>query len=367
MTDALRGLDEERLEDLVLGAGVLGAGGGGNPYHGRLTLLPYLRAGRCPPVVAPEEVPDDALVASVGGMGAPTIGLERLPRGDEELVALRALEAHLGRTVDYLIPAEIGGSNAVAPFVTAAQAGLPVIDADGMGRAFPELQHCTFTIYGVPCTPAAIVDIRHHTALFTRVDDPVSLERLARALTVQMGGAAGFAFPVMRGADMKRTAVRGTLSLAAAVGAAVREARRRHADPIAALLHVTGGQALFHGKLHDVERRFEGGFARGRLTLEGLEESRDERLEIELQNEYLIARRGGEVVASVPDLLCLVDRLTAEPVTTEIARYGLRVLVLGIPAPRLLRTPEALRFVGPRAFGYDVDYRPLPGVYGADR
>jgi DUF917 family protein len=367
MIAALRGLDEERLEDLVLGAGVLGAGGGGNPYYGRLRLLPYLREGRCPPVVAPDDVPDDALIASVGGMGAPTVGVERLPRGDEALVALRALEAHLGRSIGYLIPSEIGGSNAVAPFVTGAMAGLSVIDADGMGRAFPELQHCTFTIYGVRCTPAALVDIKHHTTLFTGVEDPETLERFARALTVQMGGAAAYAFPVMSGADVKRTAVRGTLSLAAAAGAAVRRARARHEDPIAALLEVTGGAVLFHGKLVNVERRLEGGFARGRLTLEGLDDDRREILEIELQNEYLIARRRGEVLASVPDLVCLVDRLTAEPVTTEVARYGLRVAAVGIPAPRLLRTPQALRVVGPRAFGYDLDYRPLPGVYGADR
>jgi DUF917 family protein len=69
------------------------------------------------------------------------------------------------------------------------------------------------------------------------------------------------------------------------------------------------------------------------------------------------------VVATVPDLICLVDELTAEPVTTEVVRYGLRVQVLGIPAPLLLRTDRALPVVGPAGFGYDVEYRPLPGVY----
>jgi DUF917 family protein len=46
-------------------------------------------------------------------------------------------------------------------------------------------------------------------------------------------------------------------------------------------------------------------------------------------------------------------------------RYGLRVAVLGIPAPRLIATPEALEVVGPAAFGYpEIAYRPLSGVYG---
>lgn len=74
------------------------------------------------------------------------------------------------------------------------------------------------------------------------------------------------------------------------------------------------------------------------------------------------------MLAVVPDLICLVDADTAEPVTTEVARYGLRVAVLGIPAPAMLKTPEALAVVGPAAFGYrDVPYVPLPGRYATDR
>jgi DUF917 family protein len=89
-------------------------------------------------------------------------------------------------------------------------------------------------------------------------------------------------------------------------------------------------------------------------------------LRIDFQNENLIARTdGGEILAVVPDLICLVDEDSAEPITTEIVRYGLRVVVLGIPAPEMLKTQEALRVIGPEAFGYwDVPYVPLPGTYG---
>jgi DUF917 family protein len=66
----------------------------------------------------------------------------------------------------------------------------------------------------------------------------------------------------------------------------------------------------------------------------------------------------------VPDLICIVDIETGAPVTTEVLRYGLRVTVLGIPAPALLRSQAALAVVGPGAFGYAVDYQPLPGMFG---
>jgi hypothetical protein len=108
------------------------------------------------------------------------------------------------------------------------------------------------------------------------------------------------------------------------------------------------------------------GFARGVLTLDGLGEDRGERLVIDIQNEYLIARTQERVVAVVPDLICIVDQQTAEPVSTEVLRYGLRVVVLGMPAPDPLKTPEGLAIVGPSAFGYaDVPFVPMPGVYGA--
>ena len=128
---------------------------------------------------------------------------------------------------------------------------------------------------------------------------------------------------------------------------------------------MAGGQRLFRGKIVDVERRLVGGFARGVVTLAGAGEDDGRRLVIDFQNENLIARDdAGRILAVVPDLICVVAAETAEPVTTEVLRYGLRVEVLGIPAPELLRTPEALAVVGPAAFGYaDVPYVPLPGRY----
>ncbi|MCO5219073.1 MAG: DUF917 domain-containing protein [Thermomicrobiales bacterium] len=122
----------------------------------------------------------------------------------------------------------------------------------------------------------------------------------------------------------------------------------------------------FAARLPSVERRVAKGFSRGEVIIDGLDDNRGDTLHIDFQNENLIARRGEEVLASVPDLICIVDSVTAEPITTEVLRYGLRVTVLGIPAPRLLKTPEALAVVGPGAFGYDVPFVALPGVYGSE-
>ncbi len=357
---------EEILDALEIGAGILGTGGGGNPYLGKIEALQHLRAGKIIQVVSLDELPDDAFTTTVGGMGSPTVGIERVGRGDECVRAMRALERHMGRTFTHVIPGEIGGSNSMRPMVVAAQVGVPVIDGDGMGRAFPELQMDTFSIYGVAPTPGTLADPRGHEVVFDKIDDPVTLERYARAVTIQMGGAAGYAFPPMTAAEVRRTAIPGTVTLAIEIGRAVRQARTTLNNPVDAALSVAGGQRLFQGKIVDVERRLLGGFARGVLQLEGSGGDAGRSLRIDFQNENLIARTDdGEILAVVPDLICLVDEDSAEPITTEIVRYGLRVVVLGIPAPEMLKTAEALAVVGPAAFGYaGVPYEPLPGTYG---
>lgn len=353
-------IDERTAEEIAIGAGILGTGGGGNPYLGLLMTREMLKRGATIAVVDVTDVPDDAVVCGIGSMGAPTVGIEKLPRGDEPLAALRALEAHTGRRATHLIAGEVGGANAMQPLIQSALSGLPAVDGDGMGRAFPELQHCTFSIGGVACTPAAIADCHW-------LRETATLERFARAVTVQMGARAGYAFPIMSGSEMRRTAVRGSYTLARVLGEAVLAARARHDDPVAAVLGVTDGSLLFAGRIADVERRLVAGFARGILRLNGSGAFAGERAEIAFQNENLIAWRGdarAHVLATVPDLISLVDEETGEPVTTEMVRFGLRVAVLGMPAPAQLKTAAALAVVGPAAFGYDLAYRPLPGVYG---
>ena len=351
-------ITEDLLEPIATGAAILGTGGGGNPYIGRLRAREVIRQHGPVPVLAPEELSDDARVVCVGGIGAPTVGIEKL-RDRQSYDALRAIEECTGEKATAMISNEIGGSNSLEPLIPAAFAGLPVVDADGMGRAFPEFQMKTYFVYGVPCCPMALADEKGNIAIIRDVVSPLWAERLARAVTVQMGCAACYAVAPMSAEQVRRTAIPHTLSLARRLGEAVEKARSRGMDPTEAVLATCPGVVLFIGKVVDVERRTGAGFARGAVSIDGLDEHRGERMSIEFQNENLIARRDGDIVCTVPDLICAVATESGEPITTEVMRYGLRVTVLGFPAPDLWTTPAGLAVVGPRAFGYELDYSPL--------
>lgn len=61
----------------------------------------------------------------------------------------------------------------------------------------------------------------------------------------------------------------------------------------------------------------------------------------------------------MPDLISVVDETTAQPLTTQMLRYGQQIAVLGIRAPEQLRDAAALEVVGPKCFGLSNEYRPI--------
>ena len=353
-------LRESDLLPLSLGAALLGTGGGGNPYIGMLRLRELLRRGASVEVLPLEAIGDDDWIGSVGGIGAPVVGIEKIKQGQECFRALRAVEEAMGVRCSALISAEVGGSNSIEPILAAAYAGLPVVDGDGMGRAFPEVQMSTFFIYGLDPSPGAIADDKGNVVVFKKVVDMFWLERFARHIAVDMGAGAGFATTPMRGAYVKKVAVPGTLTQALEIGRTILDARARRQNVVERLLVKTGATLFFAGKVADVRRELKGGFAMGEARLNGVGDHAGSEARIAIQNENLVLWVDGVAKVIVPDLIMNLEMETGEPITTEMLRYGQQLAVIGIPAHDLMKTPEALKVVGPRAFGYpELEYVPL--------
>ncbi|PWR04129.1 DUF917 domain-containing protein [Meridianimarinicoccus roseus] len=352
----------EDVDDLCTGAAFLGAGGGGDPYIGGLMVKEELRAGRRIRILDPDEIDDDLLVIPTAMMGAPTVLLEKIPSGDEPLRALQAVETALGRRADATMPTEVGGINSTIPLFVGARLGLPVIDADGQGRAFPELQMETFAIEGIAGTPMGIADEKGDFATI-RTEDHHRMEWIARGITIRMGGTAYFANYPMRGAEVKRASVKHTLTLARRIGAIIRTARARRIDPFEELetfLATTSygvARRIFSGKITDLDRQTDRGFTLGQVTISPDGPGAD--CVIAFQNENLSAKADGALLAIVPDIITVLDSETAAPITNETLRYGQRVTVMAVGVPPIMRSERALRQFGPAAFGLADTYVPL--------
>ena len=351
-------IDAQMVEDIAIGAAFLGTGGGGDPYVGKLMALQAIEKYGPVELLNVEQLPDDAQIVPAAMMGAPTVLVEKVPSGEEVFRAFNMLKDYLGKEIYATIPIEAGGVNSMIPIAVAATQKLPLVDADGMGRAFPELQMVTYHLYGISATPMVIADEKGNTMLLKTVDN-FWTENLARNATVVMGGSVMIAIYPMTGKDVKKAGIRNIVTYSAEIGKAIRLARQNDQNPVAALIKVTGGYPLFKGKIGDVIRRTTGGFVRGQAIISGIDDFRGSKLEHHFQNENLIAIQDGRVAATVPDLICTVDAETAIPITTEGLRYGQRVVVVGIPCDEKWRTPKGIETVGPRYFGYDVDYVPV--------
>lgn len=353
----------EHLDDLALGSVFLATGGGGDPHVPKLIAREAIKKYGPVAVIHPEDIDDDAFVVTIGSVGAPTVSLELLPSIDDAARTLEAFEKHVGRKVDAVASFEIGGGNSLIPLVAATSRGIPVIDGDGMGRALPEAQMMSYPIAGVRPTPAVAYDYAGNTAIFN-VSTTDIYERHIRSYSIAAGGMVTAAEHPMTGAELKRSIIPGTLSFSVALGRTLRE-NRGQADTLTGPLQDVFADSIYGdcrliytGKVIDKATKIIGGYDIGEATIESFDQANDN-LFVNIKNEYLLARVGDKVVASVPDLITIVDYETGTPINAERLRYGQRVSVFATGSPQFYRSEAALKVVSPRCFGFDVDFVPL--------
>ncbi|HZR91908.1 MAG TPA: DUF917 domain-containing protein [Gaiellaceae bacterium] len=352
-------LGPDELADLAIGCAVLGAGGGGDPRTGLLMALQAIDEHGPVRLVSYDDLPGDGIVMPCGGVGAPTVSIEKLGNSDEGRRLRNRVEHLLDRPVVALMSAEIGGTNGLLPTAWASTLGLPVLDADGMGRAFPEMQQVSMHVAGISPNPCVLTDERGNTLVVETIGGRW-VERVVRALAVELGARASVAVYVLTVEQARTATVSGTVTLARRIGALLRAAE---ADPVAELVNELAGFRLVRGKIVDVERRTTGGFARGSALVEGLGADAGRTLRLEIQNENLVALEEGRVLASVPDIITVLDDESGTAVTTERLRYGQRVSVIALPCHPIWRSDRGLAVAGPRMFGYDFDYQAVEELH----
>lgn len=341
-----RVLHKQEIEDIIKGATLLGAGGGGSAKTG-LGLVEEIGEVT---LVEPEDVPDDSNVVVVAGMGSPVVLLKEGWRG-EEVPALERLEKVTGKKVDYVVPVETGGFNSVTPLHAGAVKGLPVIDGDGAGRAIPELEMTMFYIHGVPISPISLADSKGNSAVLY-VTDAYMGEELGRAVTTVFGMTAGLVCHLMTGKQLKEAVIPGALSVAEKVGKSIREAKASGTDVVEAAIKAMDGTLLARGRITKKTEEVKAGFDYGRVFV------RD--IIVDYKNENMMAWRKDKPFVTVPDSICWL-RADGEPLTNADVEEGMDVAVIGRKAYEKWRTPEGFKVFTHvlESIGYKGGYVPI--------
>ncbi|KAJ5727380.1 hypothetical protein N7493_005200 [Penicillium malachiteum] len=369
------------LEFIARGCKILGCGGGGDPYQEYLKARALLqRHPGTVKVVSAEYFSDDCLIGWTGCMGSPEVSMERL-ENDECLKAHGELmRVTQSPPVSGFLALEIGGGNGVLNLGVSAHYGVPCLDADYMGRAYPTFSQVTPNVYGAPSgdalVPATIASGDGTFITMTKSRTDKLVDRALRAACVEMGCRVGKAGPPKSARIVREQAITGTISLAWWIGRAVALEKNIN-DKAQRIIDEVGGSEsaaiLGQGKITSVERVLKTGHTYGVLEVEGiLSDSTKALIKIPFKNEnaFVEAVCDGEsrILASVPDIIAVIDAETGLGLGTPEYKYGLKVVIIAIAAsPRWTDTERGMQLGGPGSMGFDeVKYTPI-GKYSKPR
>jgi DUF917 family protein len=332
----LRALTYQDLLDLVDGAAIFSAGGGGDPEGGYRIADKLASEGLTVRLVAPSEVPDDAKVVNFACVGATTT-LEY--DSAAAVKTLKTLEQYAGFSAFATIAVELGGFNTLAAVDVAARRGVPVVDADGAGRSVPEVHLKVYTIDEISLAPMVIADVHAKNVVIVKeTSDLTAAERIARVLAAEWNHSAYTARRILTGSQVKTSPIQLSLTRSMQIGKLLRKA----VDPVEAVLKETEGSKLFEGTVESAQQETKGGFTFVKVKLLGTQEYVGRVFKLEAKNEVLVAYKDGKLVAIAPDIITPVHPETGKCITAEKIEKGDKLAVLGLPAPDKWTTSKGL-------------------------
>lgn len=341
-------LTVEHLPALEAGAVLLGSGGGGGLSVGAVLLRTVL-AGRSIDVVPAADLPADATIIHVGDVGSPDVIAERLLDGAGLTRAIHLVSERVGSSPAAVGIIEIGGLNALTPLAAAAHLGLPVVDGDLMGRAFPSIRQTTLAIEGLSPTPIALVD-PGGAAIVIEGGTPARVEALLQAAVGAMGGAAAIALYAVPAGQLAARGVAGSLTACERLGRAYLATPPGDAARLADAL---GGRVLFTGRVDDLVP--QDGSAPGSLTL--TDDAAGTSARVDHFDEFLAVAVDGVTIARAPHVIVALNEHDHVVLRTDQVRAGQRLVIMGLPALNAWAARHDA-IVGPAGYGIDLEEGP---------
>lgn len=369
----IRTLTEQEVMDMILGSSIQAARNS-DTANMQKRAKEYLAQGKQFQIIAPDDVPDDwhiiCAAGGIGGGGAWEHVVERIKKqqlptvmtGEESTVrAMDILGTHMGVKWNALIRNEASGGT-IGAFASAIARGLPVVDACLCGRCKPEIQIQMPTVMGVGNKPASFVTRWGDQVILDKPADDYRVEDIGRTIAVASGGGCSMARTPLTGRELKMGTIPGSLTQAIVFGKTVREAAARGEDPVAALVKVSNGFKLFQGTVTKADMTGLRGHTYWDVEIAGTGPYNNHVYKVWVKNENIISWLDGSVDVMPPDLICQLDPKTGDAIGgVGLGGYpkGREIVMVGIPAHKMWRTPRGIEVFGPRYFGYDLDYVPI--------
>lgn len=367
----MKKLTKQEVNDILLGAAIVGTGGGGSLDEGLKIVDKAFKEG-CEFMLADiDDVEDEALVGTPYGCGSISPLSDDQQRQFEnaekiettaEVAAVQAIQDYFGQEFYGVLATELGGMNTAVALDAAARIGKPIIDADPAGRSVPCLQHTTYFLKEIPIYPMSIANVLGDSMILTKAVSDDRAEAITRALAVASYNAVGVVDHPNKWGVLKEGLIHNTISMCLDIGQVARKAQENNENIAYAVTEANDGYIIFEGTVSDADWEDKDGFTYGNIYIQGEGEYQSEELHIWLQNENIMSWKNGEVYVTVPDSINIVDVKNNMPLLNPNADVGMKVTVFALKAFKEWRTEAGIELLGPKFFGYDYDYKRVEDI-----
>jgi uncharacterized protein len=363
----MKNLSKIEIEDLIIGATILGVGGGGSPDDGLRSLIEQYDRGKKLTIASLDEFDQGDRIASPYFVGsvAPSQPKKNITKVVDDPIAraFKLLEKRVSQKIAGTIATEIGGGNTAASLAIAAKLGIPMVDGDLMGRAGPELHQSTVHIFSFSMAPSAIVSETGNEFVVERYAAIDDYEALARYASVISGGHVAVADCPLLVSDAKRCVIQGTITQCIGIGRARRESNELGKDPVEAVAgKLSNGKRIFEGRVSEYSWKDEKGFLLGEAHLSGTGKYEGKKLRSWIMNEHIMCWIDDKPAVMPPDLIMFLDPTTGLGITSDKLKKSMQVVVAGSSINKMWRNEKGLALFGPKHFGFEYDYVPFERI-----
>lgn len=364
-------LDRQEALNMLLGASILGTGGGGSLEKGISIMSDAYNQGFTVKMLDPDEVLDSSFVCSVyecGSIGKldnnEKIEFEKMRKVycSPTLVAIEVLENCLQQKVEGILPIELGGENLAVAMEAAALLEKPLIDADPAGRCVPGMQHTTYYLKDIPSYPMGLANKLGDELVLQKAADDYRIEEVVRALSTASFNVIGVADHAQKWKELNEAIIPRTLSMCLKVGNMVEECKKSGVSWIERVAELCNGYVLMEGEVTKANYEDKGGYTYGEIEIKGSAQFLNDTFKIWAQNENIISWKNDQVYITVPDSVNLVDLDTQMPLLNPDAVIGQNIGVFAVPSFDAWRTKKGIECFGPKSFGFDIEYVTLETI-----
>ncbi len=321
-------LNETDIRNVIVGATLLGGGGGGSIQNGFDLLDKYKEEpGRevSLELIDPSEMAENAYMAVTAGMGAPKalIGVDFTPYALNSYNSLVDMAAKMGRELKYSCAVEMGGFNTFVPMLISMVGKLPFIDADGAGRAVPALDTLLLHVNGCDTSPLAMADKDNNRVEIVMADarNAALAEILGRNTCISFGMISGLSGWMLDKKQVEDCIATGTITLAKEYGALL-SAYTGEGNVFDYLAKHKDAKAICSGEITKVDIITKDGFDYGVVYIKGDD---GKEYTIPFQNENLVITQDAKPILTAPDIIAFYDKGGKLPLTNADVKEGMKV------------------------------------------